>query len=74
MLFRNKNRFDVIIQKDLAPSVVRTSQIVPVRDHPAKCDKKLKVTLLANEWNSSRGGGCLPSTDTLPSLWPNVVR
>ena len=27
-----------------------------MRGHPAKCDKTLKVTLLANEWNSSRGG------------------
>ena len=40
----------------MAPSVTRTSQVASVRGHPAKCDKTLKVTLLASEWNSSRGG------------------
>ena len=40
----------------MAPSVRRTSQVVPLRGHPAECDKTLKVTLLASEWNSSRGG------------------
>ena len=36
--------------------MTRTSQVASVRGHPAKCDKTLKVTLLASEWNSSRGG------------------
>ena len=36
--------------------MTRTSQVASVRGHPEKCDKTLKVTLLASEWNSSRGG------------------
>ena len=36
--------------------MTRNSQVASVRGHPAKCDKNLKVTLLASEWNSSRGG------------------
>ena len=36
--------------------MTRTPQVASVRGHPAKCDKTLKVTLLASEWNSSRGG------------------
>ena len=36
--------------------MTRASQVVSVRGHPAKCDKTLKITLLASEWNSSRGG------------------
>ncbi|RMX41330.1 hypothetical protein pdam_00021657, partial [Pocillopora damicornis] len=30
--------------------------VEPVRGHPARCDKPLRVTLLASEWNSSREG------------------
>ena len=36
--------------------MIRTAQVASVRGHAAKCDNTLKVTLLANEWNSSRGG------------------
>ncbi|RMX41337.1 hypothetical protein pdam_00021646, partial [Pocillopora damicornis] len=45
-----------LLNQDLAPSVRRTSQVVPLRGHPAECDKTLKVALLASEWNSSMGG------------------
>ncbi|XP_022809187.1 uncharacterized protein LOC111346088 isoform X5 [Stylophora pistillata] len=40
----------------LAPSVINTSQAAPVGGHPAKSNKAMRVTLLANEWNSSVGG------------------
>ena len=36
--------------------MIRTAQVASVRGHAAKCDNTLKVTLLASEWNSSRGG------------------
>ena len=35
--------------------MIRTSQVAPVLGYPAKCDKTLKVTLLAEEWNSLGG-------------------
>ncbi|XP_022800778.1 uncharacterized protein LOC111338545 [Stylophora pistillata] len=40
----------------LSPSVMNALQGAPEGDHSIKCDKALRVTLLAGQWNSSMGG------------------
>ncbi|XP_022809132.1 uncharacterized protein LOC111346088 isoform X2 [Stylophora pistillata] len=40
----------------LAPLVINTSQGGPIGSRPTNSNKGLRVTLLANEWNSSMGG------------------